>query len=319
MANGKGTTSQQALPTQAKPQAAPNGQAEPRKIALATNAKTLKGFLEGENVMRELAAAARNFMKPEDLVRITTMAMSRTPLLARCTLSSILRSLMDAAALRVRPGGLNGRGYLIPRKHNKVTPAVYECHFDPGWRGLVDVARRSGAIKSLGAEAVREGDEFDYGYSPLPKLYWKPMPLGPDAGPRAIIAAFAVAQLTDGSIQIEVVDKEDLDKIQAVSAAESGPWLDWPKEQSRKSSVKRLCKYLPVPDDFLDLDKAMALSDGADIGERIIDVGGEEAPEDAPSQEETIAAQLSEPGMSAEDQIAALENEAAQAGIHISS
>jgi recombination protein RecT len=254
-----------------------------RRLA-ASNAGTLSKFLNQNAAM--LGDFAKGFMRPEAMIRLSLIAFSKTPILSKCTLASILRSLMDAAALRVRPGGLNGRGYLVPRKNNKTNPPTWECHFDPGWRGLVDVARRSGKVKSLGAQVVRAGDYFEYGYDPLPTLKWKPLrEIGAaeaDADGvierRPIIAAFAVAHLADDAIQIEVLEGEDLKQIKSSSAAgDSGPWADWESEMCRKSAVKRLCKYLPVPDDFDDLDKAMAMSDGADIGTRIqIDVEHEE-------------------------------------------
>lgn len=320
---------QQTLPTETPPNEPPPGEIVPtdkKKLSakqIATNAATLQAFLVQNE--RELESFARGFMKPEHLTRMAMIALTKSPMIAKCTLGSILRALMDATALRIRPGGLNGRGYLVPRKNNKVNPPVYECHFDPGWRGLVDVARRSRQLKSIGAQVVRVGDEFDYGYHPLPKLHWRPLrdaaleeegEAAAGTEKRRIIAAFAVAELGDGAVQIEVVEGEDLEKIKAVSEAakaNSGPWIDWEAEMCRKTAVKRLCKYLPVPDDFDELDNAMALSDGADIGSRlsVLDTEGEEVPQE-PTQAEGIRSQLNAPGMSAADQLSALEREAAE-------
>jgi recombination protein RecT len=293
----------------------------------AGNVGTLSKFLN-QNA-DTLAQFASGFMKPESMIRMAQIAFSKSPVLAKCTLSSILRSLMDAASLRVKPGGLNGRGYLVPRKNNKTNPPTWECHFDPGWRGLVDVARRSGKVKALGAQVVRAGDYFEYGYDPLPVLKWKPLRgLATDRvdkdgvveGERPIIAAFAVAQLEDDAIQIEVLEGEDLKQIKASSAAgDSGPWADWESEMCRKSAVKRLCKYLPVPDDFDDLDKAMAFSDGADIGTRVpIDVEHEEIADGAsiPAQADEIRGQLSQQSTrSAAAQLDDLESEAAEVAL----
>lgn len=322
-----------AAPPAATALAAPDGDSkaiEPekkidRRLA-ASNAGTLSKFLN-QNAAT-LGDFAKGFMKPESMIRLSLIAFSKTPILAKCTLSSILRSLMDAAALRVRPGGLNGRGYLVPRKNNKLNPPAWECHFDPGWRGLVDVARRSGKVKALGAQVVREGDFFQYGYDPLPFLTWKPL-RGERAAQadadgvietRKIVAAFAVAQLSDGAIQIEVLEGDDLVQIKGASAAgDAGPWKDWESEMCRKSVVKRLCKYLPVPDDFDDLDKAMALSDDADIGERMpIDVEHEEVTtgDDAPDQATEIRGQLSQgTTRSAASQLDDLEAEAAEVAL----
>jgi recombination protein RecT len=274
----------------------------------AKNGATLMAFLDSNKGM--IGEFTKGFMTPEAMFRMATLACARQPLLYRCTLSSILRALIDAATLRVRPGGLNGRGYLVPRKNNKVTPSVYEAHFDPGWRGLCDIARRSGVIKTIGAEAIRENDDFDFYYDPLPKLKWKRLRGGTEDRP--ITGAFAVALLTDGAIQIEVLESEDLAQIMNSSAAkDSGPWQDWKGEMARKSVVKRLCKYLPVPDDYDVMERALAASDSADTGDRIIDVPGETV-SDGPSQVSRIKGELNAPGLSAMDQLAALEGEAAE-------
>lgn len=304
---------QQQRPTQQQQPQQPQAeqQTEIDRRRPAGNTGTLMKFLEANQSQLELFA--RGFMKPDAMIRMALIATTKSPAILKCSLSSILRALMDSAALRVRPGGLNGRGYLVPRRNKKVNPPVWEAHFDPGWRGLIDIARRSGTVRAIGAEVVRAGDEFEWGYNPLPTLKWTPLRDAPKD--REIIAAFAVAQLADGAIQIEVVEGADLEKIKKASAAaESGPWVDWASEMCRKTAVKRLSKYLPVPDDFDELDKAMALSDSADTGERvIIDMPGEDIPIDGPpDQAEQIRGQLTEPTPSATEQLDALEAEAAE-------
>src|ERR1051325_8269002 len=121
-------------------------------------ASPLHAYLDAPAVRAKLAEVASAAMKPEDLVRLTLMAAMRQPQLLQCTKESVLRALMDAAALGIRPGGLMGRGYLIPRRNNKTQ--TLECHFDPGWRGLIDVARRSGEVKAISAHVVYQNERF---------------------------------------------------------------------------------------------------------------------------------------------------------------
>lgn len=202
-------------------------------------AKTLKSYLESDDVRGRLAQVASSAMKPDELVRMALLAASRQPDLAKCSQHSILRALMDAAALGVKPGGLMGRGYLVPRK-NKFTKEM-ECCFDPGWRGLVDIARRSGRIRRIEAHVVFENDHFLVVRDPFTRI--EHQPTEGDTG--SIRAAYAMAEFVDGGTQIEVVMRRDLEKIRASSASENGPWATWPEEMARKSAVRRLCKYLP--------------------------------------------------------------------------
>lgn len=217
--------------------------------------KSLKAFLESPDVAKKLGEVATQAMKAEDLIRLANMAASRQPELAKCAPHTVLRALMDAAALGIKPGGLMGRGYLVPRKNHKT--GEMECCFDPGWRGLVDIARRGGKIRRIEAIVVYDNDEFSIVRDPFTRVHHSPT----EGETGNIRAAFAIAEFTDGATQIEVVMKRDLDKIRRSSASQNGPWATWPEEMSRKSAVRRLCKYLPYDP---MLEKALEAATDAD-------------------------------------------------------
>lgn len=215
----------------------------------------LKSFLNSPEVINKLAEAASAAMKPEDLVRLALMAASRSPDLAKCTRDSILRSLLDAAALGIQPGGLMGRGYLVARKNNK--NGTVECSFDPGWRGLIDIARRTGQIRRIEAHVVHEKDDFEIMRTPLTTIRHKE---SKDDNPGPVTHAYAAAEFTNGSVQIEIVSKRDLDKVRKMGA-QNGPWASWYDEMARKTAVRRLCKFLPYDP---MLDQAIRMSDESD-------------------------------------------------------
>lgn len=232
-----------------------NGTSSPTR---ATGKADLKSFLDSPAVRAKLAEAAGKAMRPEDLIRLALVAASRSPDLAKCSRESILRSLLDAAALGIQPGGLMGRGYLVPRKNRQ--NGTIECSFDPGWRGLIDIARRSGQIRRIEAHVVYERDEFTVRRTPLTEIEHVPCELD-DPGP--VRAAYAAAEFVDGSVQIEIVSRRDIDKIRKMGAG-GGPWASWFDEMARKTAVRRLCKFLPYD---LKLDEAIRVSDQNDAGE----------------------------------------------------
>lgn len=234
--------------------------------------KDLRAFLESPAVQAKLKEVATAHMKPEDLTRLALLALSRQPDLVKCSQHSILRSLMDAAALGIKPGGLMGRGYLVPRYNNKTKQL--ECQFDPGWRGLCDVAKRSGAVKKIAAHAVYENDFYEVEFGTEEKLTHKPATH--DRG--KVIGAYAVAFFDDGTTQFESLDATDLAKIRAVSKATTGPWGSWEEEMSRKSAVRRLCKYLPYSD---SLERALEAATDAETEQPI---GRDVAALDTPTQ-----------------------------------
>lgn len=241
-------------------------------IQRASTSKTLADYLKSPAVSAKLAEVAGKHMKAEDLTRLALMALNRQPELARCSQVSILRALMDAASLGIKPGGTMGRGYLVPRK-NRATGDL-ECCFDPGWRGLVDIARRSGKVKSIESHVVYSSDKFRISYGLNPVLEHVPDLQG-DQG--TIVAAYAIAVFHDGATQVEVMSLRDLEKIRKSSASQGGPWSNWFDEMARKSVVKRLCKYLPF-------DEALEAALGVDAEDDAPSYAGPsiEVPTEAP-------------------------------------
>lgn len=229
-----------------------------------TGGTNLKAFLDRPDVRAKLGEVASAHMKADELVRLANMAASRQPELAKCSQASILRALMDAAALGIKPGGLMGRGYLVPRKNK--TNGELEATFDPGWRGLIDVARRSGQVKRIEAHVVFEADHFKMMRAPFTSIEHVP---SEDADPGAVRAAYAIAEFVDGSTQIEVLWRRDIDKIRKSSASANGPWATWYDEMARKSAVRRLCKYLPF-DPILERALEAATDSDDDIGRDVV-------------------------------------------------
>jgi recombination protein RecT len=221
---------------------------------------TLRDFVQGPAVKQRLLDVSSKYLQPEEIVRCVLLAASRNPRLAECTQDSILKCMMEAAHMGIRPGGINGRGWLIPRENRKVQPHVMECTFDPGWRGLADIARRSKLVKRIEARIVHKMDEFREVEGTEPSVRHTPYDGEEDPGP--VVASYAIAYFPDGDLQFEVVRRRDLDKIRAVSASKTGPWEDWPEEMCRKSAVRRLCKYLPVDE---ELEYALEVATRAEV------------------------------------------------------
>jgi recombination protein RecT len=92
-------------------------------------------------------------MTPDRLLRIALTEVRRQPKLAECSQASLLSAVFSCAQLGLEPGGALGHAYLVP--YGK------EVQFILGYRGMIDLARRSGLIDSITAHAVYEGDRFE--------------------------------------------------------------------------------------------------------------------------------------------------------------
>ena len=181
-------------------------------------------------------------MPVERLMRVALTTIGKNPKLGQCTPVSLLSCLMDCASLGLEPDNVLGRAYLIP--YGNV------CTLIIGYKGLIELAMRSGRVSSLMAQVIRENDEFDYEFGPDGFLRHKPLLRG-DRG--KVIGAYAFVKFKDGAQGFDIMSIEDLYRIRARSkAATSGPWKTDEDEMFRKTVLKRLSKYVPLSPEFMD-------------------------------------------------------------------
>ncbi len=205
-------------------------------------------------------------VRPEALVRFTLLDLSTNEKLRKCTPESIFMSLLACATTGLEPGALKGEAYLVP--------FAGKAQFMPGWRGLVKQARRSREIAGLTANVVREHDVFDLDEGTANTLVHKPA----RSNRGDVIGAYAIATLVGGHHEIEWLDREDLDAIQAVAEkrGKSPAWGEWEDQMQRKSAIRRLAKRLPLGSDYY---VGLALERAADEGKdqkEVLDVMAEQ-------------------------------------------
>jgi len=206
-------------------------------------AMKLNQFLSAKTT--NLATYAKNSIKPATLIRLAVFEFSQNEWLQRCSPESVYAALITAAQLGLEPSGSRGLGYLVPYNG--------KCTFQPGWRGLIALALRSKAVKSIYAHVVREGDDFSVQLGTAPKIHHVPSISGGEE--REVIAAYAVAVLADGAMDMEVMDLWELERIRKSVAASRGgkdspAYAQWADQMYRKAPIRRLCKRLPLGDDY---------------------------------------------------------------------
>ncbi len=216
--------------------------------------KDVQGMLRDPRIQAEISTALPGHIKPERLARIALTEFRKTPQLAKCNPHSFLGAVIQCAQLGLEPGSGLGHAYLLPFKQ--------EVQFIIGYRGMIDLARRSGQIISLQAHAVFEGDHFDFAYGLDERLEHVPTSNMESRG--GLIAVYAVAKLKGGGHQVEVMWKSEVDQIRSQSkAGNSGPWQSHYEEMAKKTVIRRLFKYLPVS---VEMQKATMLDEQAEAG-----------------------------------------------------
>ena len=93
----------------------------------------------------QIEKALPSVITPERFTRIALTAYSRNEKLQECTAESFLGSMMQAAQLGVEPNTPLGQAYLIPYRNK----GVMEVQFQLGYRGMIDLAYRSGEVQNL--------------------------------------------------------------------------------------------------------------------------------------------------------------------------
>ena len=240
--------------------------------------QNVAAFFEANKTAIEAVLPSK--VSPDRLLRIALGAIRTTPALMDCSTKSLLGAVVQCAQLGLEPNTPLGHEYLVPYR-NKGNPHVQVI---VGYKGFLDLARRSGQIVSIAAHEVRKNDHFDFSYGLGETLEHKPK-LDGDRG--EIIAFYAIAKLKDGGYAIEVMPKDDVDRIMrgSQSRGQSGPWKEHYVEMGRKTAIRRLVKYLPLS---IELATAEALDSRADTGndqgmDRVLDGDYVVATDDAPA------------------------------------
>ena len=199
---------------------------------------TIKHLLE--KMAPEIQKALPKHVDPDRIARIALTEVRKTPKLLQCSQASLLGAIMTSAQLGLEPGP-TGQCYLIPYYNKKL--GSYDCQFQIGYKGLLDLFYRADGSLNIDAHEVYENDDFEYEYGLNPVLRHKPS-LKNRGNP---IAYYAVAHLKDGGYSFTVMSIEDVEKIRKRSKSTGfSPWQTDYDEMAKKTVIKRLCKYLPL-------------------------------------------------------------------------
>ena len=206
-----------------------------------------------------MGETARRHFRAEDLVRVAVAAYAGSDKLRECAPISFLYALVLAGKTGLRIGAPFHEAYLIPR-YNKQLCSNW-AYFEPSYRGIVTLARRSGEVLDVQAALVKENDPvFEVSLGTSPRI--EHVPARGDRG--QVTHAYAVAFFRGGLVKAEVMDFAQLEHVRKKSKqANSGPWRDDTEEMYRKCPIKRIGKHLPQSD---ELAAAMAALDEAETG-----------------------------------------------------
>lgn len=178
-------------------------------------------------------------VRSDRFVRIILTEISKKPKLAQCHPQTILGAVMTAAQLGLEFGPL-GHAYLVPYKG--------KCSLIVGYKGYIDLARRSGQLRSIVARAVHERDQFEFAFGTEETLRHRPCL---DASPGPAVAYYGIARLQDGDPIHLVLSPTDVERfrLRSMSGASddtNSPWRTDYDAMAMKTVIRRMVPWLPL-------------------------------------------------------------------------
>ena len=138
--------------------------------------KKLKELIEGKEEVRkkikDILPLAMQSSYISFIESSLTMIVSSTDL-CRCTTGSLLGGIIVSASLGLRLDGPLGQAYLVPRPVYIKDPNAaryqkkyshHEAQFQPGYKGLMDMALRNPEVADIEAHVIYQHDELSWQY-----------------------------------------------------------------------------------------------------------------------------------------------------------
>lgn len=216
-----------------------------KALAKANPAGDFKGILAAN--WHKIAAVMPKHMSEDRMFQLAMSAYNSTPQLAECSTVSVLSCIMKCAALGMEPSAVDGlgRAYILPFRNGKTHRM--EATFILGYKGIIDLARRSGQLVSIHAQAVYQGDDFDY-WEDEDGQHFKFRPdRNAEHAPDKLTDVYVTAKLVGGGKVFEHMTKAEVDAIRRRSkASNNGPWATDYEAMALKTVIRRSARYLPM-------------------------------------------------------------------------
>lgn len=188
---------------------------------------------------KQFAAALPKHLNSERFTRIAITTIRQNPKLAECNAESLLGSLMTIAQLGLEPGVL-GQCYLIPYGT--------ECQLQLGYKGMIELLRRTGQLSDIYAYSVYSNDEFSIEYGLERTLKHIPAFTNPE-GRGEIVGFYSVAILKDGTRAFEYMTKNEVvahEEKYRKGKFKNNVWEKNFEEMALKTVTKKMLKWLPI-------------------------------------------------------------------------
>jgi len=217
-------------------------------LAKATKKGTLAGLKQTdvqsvlESLKPQIAQALPKHLSADRMIQMATQVIVKNPKVAECSAASLIGAVMQASILGFKPSDSLGQVYFVPYGKS--------VQFQIGYKGFIDLARRSGQIKTLYAYPVYQNDHFEYELGLEPKLTHRPAQ--EDRGEMTFV--YAVAHYKDGGYNFVVLSRNEVERLRLRNAFQkskpSGAWATDYEAMACAKAIKQLSKYMPLSEEM---------------------------------------------------------------------
>jgi len=203
-----------------------------------TQPQTLQSLMSSGAVMKKLNDVLGSEKKAASFVSSVISVANGNSMLRNCNPMTILGSAMVAATLDLPIVPTLGLAYIVPYKG--------QCQFQLGYKGLIELAERSGQFKNIIDEVVYEGQLVSKNKFTGEYVFDEDSKVSDN-----VIGYMARMDLTNGFSKTIYWTKEEVEAhakrfSQAYRGSKSSPWQSDFDAMARKTVLKALfAKYAP--------------------------------------------------------------------------
>lgn len=211
------------------------------------------------DIMPQFQRIAQKFQRVrwEEESQYALQICKTNPALLKCDVTTIQDAVINVASVGLSLNPASGYAYLVP-EYNKQAK-MQACQLRVSFRGLIKLATDTGSISWVKADVVKAEDTFEYhGINVIPLHHMDPF-----AERGETIGAYCVAKTTGGEILVDVINREQLNRIKG-SAKTQFVWDSWFDEMAKKAIIKRAAKQWPPGKETEQLDEAIKVINDAE-------------------------------------------------------
>jgi len=244
-----------------------------------TKAVTIREFIHKPKIASQIGAVLPEFMKADRFLKVFYSSLMVQPKLLDCTQASLLSSMIQSGQLGLEP--ILGKAAIIPYNNKRGNEWFLEAQFQPMYRGLCDLARRSQRT-IISGHVVYETDKFEILYGTEEKIIFVPDFMAEALSDRGRkLGAFTVWKFPDEdqtTIKFmpwaDIMDVRDKYSKAWKKKGKDSPWGMREDEMAVKTVVKNHAKLQPCS---IELDFAVNMDNKLDAGASTV---GQFAPTD---------------------------------------